>query len=122
MADVPKPEDLIKIDYQPPKKPWMDTKPEFREGTYCKAASPKWLETVDYPHAREWSVTDDDWKLPDSPAEGAYPEAVLTGTEWTWIGWRTDDGEEYGEIDWPFAKPWADYADMEALGFVVVFE
>jgi Fe-S oxidoreductase len=74
MTDIPKPEDLIKIDYQPPEKPWMDTKPEFKEGAYCKAASPKWLDILDYPYPREWSVTDEDWKLPDN-----WKEIVLEG-------------------------------------------
>ena len=76
MANVPKPEDLIKIDYRPPAKPWMDTKPDFRKGTYCNAANPKWLEVVDYPYAREWSVTDDDWKLPEN-----WKQIILDGME-----------------------------------------
>jgi Fe-S oxidoreductase len=65
MEEVPKPEELIKIDYEPPVRPWMDTKPEFRPGNFCHASSPKWLDIVDYPHPRQWSVTDDDWKLPE---------------------------------------------------------
>jgi hypothetical protein len=42
---------LIKIDYNPPERPWMDTRPEFKEGNYCKAANPKWLDILDY-HAK----------------------------------------------------------------------
>lgn len=74
MAEVPKPEELIEIDYRPPEKPWMDTRPEFREGRFCNAANPKWLETLDYPYARAWSVTDEDWKLPEN-----WKDIVLEG-------------------------------------------
>jgi len=66
MAEIQKPEELIKIDYKPPVKPWMDTKPEFREGNFCNAASKKWLEWLDYPYPRDWAVTDEDWKLPEN--------------------------------------------------------
>ena len=66
MAEIQKPEELIKIGYKPPVKPWMDTKPEFRGGNFCNAASTKWLEWLDYPFPREWSVTDEDWKLPEN--------------------------------------------------------
>ncbi len=52
MAKVPKPEELINIDYKLPEKPWMDTKPEFRPGRFCNAATPKWLEIIDYPYPR----------------------------------------------------------------------
>ena len=74
MAEVPKPEELIKIDYKPPEKPWMETRPEFREGRFCNAASPKWLERLDYPYARAWSVMDEDWKLPEN-----WKDIVLEG-------------------------------------------
>jgi Fe-S oxidoreductase len=74
MEEVPKPEELIKIDYQLPSQTWMDSKPEFRAGTYCTAAAPKWLEAVDYPYAREWSVTADDWNLPEN-----WKEIILDG-------------------------------------------
>ena len=29
LAGVPKPEELLKIDYQPPRKGWMDTPVKF---------------------------------------------------------------------------------------------
>lgn len=66
MAEIQEPEELIKIGYKPPVKPWMDTKPEFRKGNFCNAASAKWLEWLDYPYPRDWSVTDEDWKLPEN--------------------------------------------------------
>jgi Fe-S oxidoreductase len=77
MAKLPKPDELAKsIQYQPPAKGWMDIKPEFRPGTYCNAASPKWLEMIDYPYPHDWSVTDEDWKLPDN-----WKEIILEGIE-----------------------------------------
>ena len=63
-----------------------------------------------------------DWKLPSAPVVGAYPEAVHTDKEWQWLGWRTDDGEEHGEIDWPFVTDWANAEDLEVIGFEVVCE
>jgi len=74
MAKVPKPEELIKIEHKPPAKPWMETKPEFKPGRFCNAASPKWLEMIDYPYPRVWSVTDEDWKLPKN-----WKDIVLEG-------------------------------------------
>jgi Fe-S oxidoreductase len=64
MAKVPSPQELAKVNYQPPDKGWMEVKPEFRPGTYCNAANPKWLEMVNYPYPRAWSVSDADWQLP----------------------------------------------------------
>ncbi len=55
---------LGQISHKPPKQPWMDTKPEFREGTYLYAVKPESLEYVHAPNPREWSPTDSDWKLP----------------------------------------------------------
>ena len=74
MSEVPKPEELMKIDYRPPAKSWMDSKPEFRPGSFCNASNPKWLDVIDYPYPREWSVTDDDWKLPEN-----WKDTVLEG-------------------------------------------
>ncbi len=28
----------------------MDVKPDFRPGTYCNPASPKWMEWINYPY------------------------------------------------------------------------
>jgi len=74
MEEVPKPEELIKIDYTAPAKSWMDSRPEFKPGNFCHAASSKWLDIVDYPYPREWSVTDDDWKLPEN-----WKDIILEG-------------------------------------------
>ena len=45
MADeTMKPEELIKIDYKPPRKDWMDPKVEFRKGFYNYSAVPDKLD------------------------------------------------------------------------------
>jgi Fe-S oxidoreductase len=66
MAKVPSPQELTKVNYQPPGKGWMDVKPVFRPGTYCNAPSPKWVEMINYPYPRSWSVPDEDWHLPEN--------------------------------------------------------
>jgi Fe-S oxidoreductase len=63
---VPTPQELAKVNYQPPAKGWTAVKPEFRPGTYVNAAQAKWLEMVSYPFPRAWSVPDEDWKLPEN--------------------------------------------------------
>jgi Fe-S oxidoreductase len=73
---VPTPQELAKVNYQPPAKGWMHVKPEFRPGTFVNAAQPKWLEMVNYPYARSWSVMDEDWQLPEN-----WKEIVLQGME-----------------------------------------
>ncbi|MDD3581172.1 MAG: (Fe-S)-binding protein [Desulfobacca sp.] len=76
MAKIPTPEEVSNISFQPPAKGWMDTKPEFKEGCYCNAASPKWVEWLEYPFPRNWSVRDADWKLPPN-----WKEIILEGFE-----------------------------------------
>jgi Fe-S oxidoreductase len=66
MAKVPNPEELTKITYKPPATSWMNSKTNLKEGFYCNAAASKWLEILDYPYPREWSVADEDWKLPEN--------------------------------------------------------
>ena len=49
----PTPTELLTgLSYKPPEKGWMDVKPDFRPGTYCNAANPKWMEWIDYPYPR----------------------------------------------------------------------
>lgn len=74
LAGVPKPEELLKIDYQPPRKGWMDTPVNFKPGTYCYPAASKNLKILDLPFPREWSPTEEDWKLPEN-----WKEIVLNG-------------------------------------------
>ncbi|MFP5214020.1 MAG: sulfate reduction electron transfer complex DsrMKJOP subunit DsrK [Acidobacteriota bacterium] len=63
MAKVPKPNELV-FDYTMPQAPWMDTKPEFKPGTWCYPGKAKNLEVLGLPNPREWTPTDEDWKLP----------------------------------------------------------
>jgi Fe-S oxidoreductase len=66
MAKLPKPEELSKIDYTPPKTGWMDTPTEIKEGMFCHGAKTKSLEIVGFPNARDWRPMDADWKLPEN--------------------------------------------------------
>lgn len=74
MASIPKPDELSKINYKPPRTGWMDTPVKFRPGTWCYGAKPKNLEAVGFPNPREWSPADEDWKLPDN-----WKEIILEG-------------------------------------------
>ncbi len=76
MAKLPTPAELIQIDYRPPAKSWLETKAALRPGYYVNAASPKWMEMIDYPYPRAWNVADEDWKLPEN-----WKEIVLQGME-----------------------------------------
>jgi Fe-S oxidoreductase len=59
-----KQEDLLNMDYRPPKTGWMDTSVNFKKGTYVYPGKPKNLQLLELPNPREWAVTDVDWKLP----------------------------------------------------------
>ena len=75
MADVPTPEELVKIDHRPPLwKGWMYTPAEIKEGVACYGSKPKNIEYVGMPNPREWSPFDEDWKLPEN-----WKEIVLEG-------------------------------------------
>ncbi len=74
MAEELKKDALVQIDYKPPKKGWMDTPVEFRHGTYIYPARAKNLKYLDLPNPREWSPTDEDWKLPEN-----WKEIVING-------------------------------------------
>jgi len=84
MAKLPKPEELSKINLKPPKKGWMDTPVEFREGMFCHAAKPRDLEAVDFPNVHEWSSKDEDWKLPED-----WKETVLNGIKERLLKYRS---------------------------------
>jgi len=71
---LPKKEELLPGDYQMPKKSWMDTRPDFKPGTWSYGSKPKNLEILDLPNPREWSPADEDWKLPSN-----WQEIILEG-------------------------------------------
>ncbi len=62
------PEELLRIDYAPPPKGWMDPALDFasRRGTWSYPAAAKNLKYMGFANPREWSPTDDDWKLPEN--------------------------------------------------------
>ena len=67
MAEKPK-EELLQIDYSPPKLDWTDPTVDFeaRRGTWSYPAAGKNLKYLGFPNPREWSPADADWKLPDN--------------------------------------------------------
>jgi Fe-S oxidoreductase len=76
MAKLPKPEELLQMDYNPPRtENWMDTPVELKQGNFCWGAKGKNLATVEFPNARDWSPVDEDWKLPKD-WEGTILEAM----------------------------------------------
>ncbi len=75
MADQkPKPEQLLQIDYRPPRKDWRDPTVEFRKGVFCYSAAPKNLEYLGLPNPRKWQPFDADWKLPPN-----WKQIILEG-------------------------------------------
>lgn len=71
---LPKPEDLGRIDYCPPRRDWMDPKVKFRHGIFNYAAVPERAAYLGLPHVRKWQPMDDDWKLPEN-----WKEIILNG-------------------------------------------
>jgi Fe-S oxidoreductase len=69
-----KQEELLQLDWRPPKTGWMDTPPDLRQGTYIYPGKAKNLKIVDLPNPREWAVEDIDWKLPED-----WQRTVLEG-------------------------------------------
>jgi Fe-S oxidoreductase len=60
-----KQQELLQINWNPPKTGWMDTPAELKQGNYIYPAKPKHLNSLGFPNAREWAVEDMDWKLPE---------------------------------------------------------
>jgi Fe-S oxidoreductase len=61
-----KPEELGRVDYRPPRRPWRDPHVEFRKGTYNHAAVRDSYTYLDLPNPRKWQMTEEDWKLPEN--------------------------------------------------------
>jgi Fe-S oxidoreductase len=79
MADTPKPEELLKIKHSPwqlgLEKGWMRTLPvEIKHGMHCYAGEAKNVAAVGMPNPRQWSASDEDWKLPEN-----WKQIVLDG-------------------------------------------
>ncbi len=69
-----KPEELLKLDYTPPEKGWMETPVDFKKGTYCYSAPQKHQEYLGLPYPRQWQPFDADWKLPEN-----WKQIILEG-------------------------------------------
>jgi [DsrC]-trisulfide reductase subunit K len=61
-------QELLQIRYTPPRQGWMDPSIDFqsRRGSWSYPAAGKNLTYLGFPNPREWSPTDEDWKLPDN--------------------------------------------------------
>ena len=62
------PQELIQIDLDPPRKKWMDPSVDFENGrgTWSYPGGVKSIEYMGFANPREWSPTDEDWKLPEN--------------------------------------------------------
>ena len=69
-------EEMLDIDYTPPKKSWLEPSAVFRKGTYCYRAPPKHQAYLELPYPREWQPFHADWKLPEN-----WKEIILEGME-----------------------------------------
>ena len=69
-----KQEDLLDLDYTPPKTDWMDTPADIHRGSYIYPGKAKNLKILDLPNPRDWAVEDDDWKLPEN-----WKEIIIEG-------------------------------------------
>ena len=68
-----KPQDLMKIDLQKtPETGWLVTPTVFKDGTFSYPAAPKNIKYLGMANPREWSPTDEDWKLPENWKEILY--------------------------------------------------
>ncbi len=76
LAKLPKPEELSKVNLQPPAQRWMETPAVFKPGTWCYSAAPKNLKALGLPNPREWQPSDADWKLPEN-----WREIILQGIQ-----------------------------------------
>ncbi len=72
--DYYKKDEMLKVDHKPPRTSWMKTPVDFRPGTWIYPTKAKHLEYLGMPNPREWSPTDDDWKLPDN-----WQEIIFNG-------------------------------------------
>jgi Fe-S oxidoreductase len=62
------PQELLQIELNPRKGDWLDPSLDFeaRRGSWSYPGAIKALNYMGFPNPREWSPTDDDWKLPDN--------------------------------------------------------
>src|SRR5512145_3280472 len=73
-AKIPKPDELLNIQYTPPQTEWMKTPVDFRPGTWSYSAAAKNLTALGMPNPRAWQPSDADWKLPEN-----WKQIILDG-------------------------------------------
>jgi hypothetical protein len=69
-----KQDELLQVDYHPPKTGMLDTPVDLRPGSFIYPGKPKNLKILDLPNPHEWAVTDDDWHLQDN-----WKQIILDG-------------------------------------------
>ncbi|HEY3364178.1 MAG TPA: (Fe-S)-binding protein [Symbiobacteriaceae bacterium] len=74
MALKKKPEELAKIQYNPPQTGWMDTPVHFERGFWLYPGKPRNIEALGMPNPHQWAPEDEDWKLPEN-----WQQIILTG-------------------------------------------
>ncbi len=72
--DIPKPEEMARINFEPPERDWTETPVNFKPGTYNYPAAKKNVEYLKMPNPHAWSVDDKDWGLGDK-----WKEKILGG-------------------------------------------
>ena len=72
--DIATSKELVKIDYKPGKKAWMDVPAVFRKGTFHYGSNPESVEYLGLPYARKFDARDEDWNLPEN-----WKELILEG-------------------------------------------
>jgi Fe-S oxidoreductase len=73
LEGLPKPENM-QIDFEVPQTDWLETPTTFRPGTFSFPAAPKNIKYMGMANPREWSPTEEDWKLPDN-----WQQIILDG-------------------------------------------
>ena len=76
-TDNYKSEEMLKVDYKPPKKSWLDPAIDFKakKGNWCYSGVLKSLDYLDLPRIEnKWAADDEDWNLPEN-----WKEIILDG-------------------------------------------
>ena len=66
MAKMPTPDELLAATPAFPARNWMDTKPDFRAGTFCYPAKPETMAGMGFTNAHAWAPEEEDWHLPEN--------------------------------------------------------
>ncbi|WP_353116234.1 sulfate reduction electron transfer complex DsrMKJOP subunit DsrK [Nitratidesulfovibrio sp.] len=72
MSKLPTPDKLIATIPAFPMEGWMDTKPDFKPGTWCYPAKVDNMKALGMPNPHEWSADQEDWNLPENWEEIIY--------------------------------------------------